>query len=286
MVETTGRFHGFSVALNDRGVALLTLERPERKNGLTLTIKRELMDWLIHASTNNAIRTIVVTGRGDSFCAGDDISGKTGDDMAEPVFTDPLTLGPRNSIRTYNALRLGSQPLSGLLLKMDKPMIAAVNGVAIQSGLTLALCCDFRIASTSARLGSGTLRFALTPDDGGHYLLVKMLGLPGALDFILRNRIVSAARALELGLVSEVVDPQDVAPKAMDLAHELAEAPQVVLRMVKRSLYVAAEANYAQAMEDIAVRTCMTDYHEDAHEGIAAFRDKRKPSYNAWMEGE
>jgi len=286
LVETTGKFHGFSVSLDDKGVALLTLDRAERKNGLTVTIKRELVDWMIHAATNNDIRTIVVTGAGDSFCAGDDISGKTGDAVADPVFTDPLTLGPRNSIRTYNALRLGSQPLSGMMLKMDKPMIAAVNGVAIQSGLTLALCCDFRIASRTARLGSGTLRFALTPDDGGHYLMVKMLGLPGALDFILRNRIVDAQRALDLGLVSEVVDPQDVLPRAMELARELAEMPQVVLRMVKRSLYVAAEATYAQAMEDIAVRTCLTDYHDDAHEGIAAFREKRKANYNAWMDPE
>jgi enoyl-CoA hydratase/carnithine racemase len=113
-----------------------------------------------------------------------------------------------------------------------------------------------------------------------------MLGLPGALDFVLRNRIVDAQRALALGLVSEVAEPEDVLPKAMALAHELADAPQVALRMVKRSLYVAAEVNYAQAMEDIAVRTCMTDYHEDAHEGIAAFREKRKAAYNAWMDEE
>jgi enoyl-CoA hydratase/carnithine racemase len=284
MVQTTGQFHGFSVELDKKGVALLTLERPERKNGLTLTMKRELMEWMVHASTENAIRIIVIAGRGDSFSAGDDISGKAGDDMTEPVFAEPLALGPRNSIRTYNALRLGSQTLSGMLLKMDKPMIAAVNGVAIQSGLTLALCCDFRIAARTARLGSGTLRFALTPDDGGHYLLVKMLGLPGALDFVLRNRIVDAQRALELGLVSEVAEPEEVLPKALQLAQEMAEMPQVVLRMVKRSLYVASEATYAQAMEDIAIRTIMTDYHEDAHEGIDAFREKRKPRYNAWMD--
>ena len=155
---------------------------------------------------------------------------------------------------------------------------------AIQTGLSLALSCDFRIGSTAARLGSATLRFALLPDEGGHALLVRHLGLAQALDFVLRKRIVDANEALRLGLLNEVVEPEALLPAAMALAVELAEGPQVAMRMLKRSLYVAAESTFAQALDDIAVRTAVTDHHPDARDGGRSFREKRAPKFNAWLE--
>jgi len=169
---------------------------------------------------------------------------------------------------------------------LDKLTIAAINGPAIQTGLSLALSCDFRIGSTAARLGSATLRFALLPDEGGHALLVQHLGLAGALDFCLRKRIVDAGEAERLGLLNEVVAPDELLAAAMALATELAEGPQVAMRMLKRSLYVAAESSFAQALDDIAVRTAVTDHHPDARDGGASFREKRAPKFNAWLEGD
>jgi 2-(1,2-epoxy-1,2-dihydrophenyl)acetyl-CoA isomerase len=144
----------------------------------------------------------------------------------------------------------------------------------------LALSCDFRIASTDARLGSGTLRFGLMPDEGGQYLFVQLLGVAKAMDFLMRNRIVSAEEALDLGLVHEVVPPEQLMDRTLDLARELAEGPQVAMRMLKRSIYVAAETSFAHALDDIAARTAVTDHHPDAREGMAAFREKRKARFN------
>ena len=156
--------------------------------------------------------------------------------------------------------------------------------MAIQTGLSLALSCDFRIAADTARLGSATLRFGLLPDEGGQYLLVQLLGLSRAMDFVMRKRIVDAAQAKDIGLVHEVVPLADLQATAMDWATEFANGPQVAMRMLKRSMVNAAEQTWAHALEDIAARTAITDHHPDAKEGVSAFREKRSPHFNAWLE--
>jgi 2-(1,2-epoxy-1,2-dihydrophenyl)acetyl-CoA isomerase len=192
--------------------------------------------------------------------------------------------GHHNAIGTYNGLRVLSQPLNTAVRGLDKLTIAALNGVAIQTGLSLALACDFRIAAHDARLGSATLRFGLLPDEGGQYLLVQHLGIARAMDFVMRKRIVSATEALELGLVHEVVPVEALMSRTLDLARELAEGPQVAMRMLKRSLYNAAEMTCAQAFDEIAAKTTLVDHHPDAREGIQAFREKRAPRFNQWLE--
>lgn len=157
--------------------------------------------------------------------------------------------------------------------------IAAINGYAIQTGLSLALACDFRVASESARLGSATLRFGLLPDEGGHYLLVQLLGVGRALDFLLRKRIVTAAKALDLGLVHEVVLDAQLLDHALVLANEFANGPQVATRLLKRSIYIAAQTSFEHALDDIATKTAISDHHPDAHEGGASFREKRQPKF-------
>jgi 2-(1,2-epoxy-1,2-dihydrophenyl)acetyl-CoA isomerase len=122
------------------------------------------------------------------------------------------------------------------------------------------------------------------PDEGGQFLLVQLIGVAKTMDFLMRNRIVGAEEALALGLVHEVVAPDALEPRAMELARELAEGPQVAMRLLKRSIYVAAETTFAHALDDIAARTAVTDHHPDAREGVAAFQQKRKPRFNAWLE--
>jgi 2-(1,2-epoxy-1,2-dihydrophenyl)acetyl-CoA isomerase len=167
---------------------------------------------------------------------------------------------------------------------LDKLSIAAINGIAIQTGLSLALACDFRIASREARLGSATLRFALLPDEGGQYLLVQLMGVAKTMDFLMRKRIVWAKEALELGLVHEIVEPEDLQTRAMALATELANGPQVAMRLLKRTVYNAAELTWAQACDDIAAKTAISDHHPDAREGMTAFREKRDARFNEWLE--
>jgi 2-(1,2-epoxy-1,2-dihydrophenyl)acetyl-CoA isomerase len=125
----------------------------------------------------------------------------------------PIPPGHDTALGTYNALRTISQQVNTAVRSLDKLTIAAINGVAIQTGFSLALACDFRIAAAGARMGSATLRFGLLPDEGGQYLLVQHLGFARALDFLMRKRIVTAEEALDLGLVTEVVAPESLEPR-------------------------------------------------------------------------
>jgi 2-(1,2-epoxy-1,2-dihydrophenyl)acetyl-CoA isomerase len=275
-----GRFRGFDLTTTDSGVATITFNEPERLNGSTQATKRDLTELLQLFQMDDSVRVVVITGSGRAFCAGDDMTGRPreyGDDVQQLV--PNLPRGHADPMSTYEALKTMSQAVNVAVRALDKPTIAAINGLAIQTGLTLALACDFKIASSDARLGSATLRFGLLPDEGGHALVIQHIGLAGALDFFLRKRIVSADEALELGLINEVVAPDELMGRASELAEELAAGPQIAMRMLKRSLYNAADSTIAQAFDDIAARTAVTDHHPDAREGVTAFRDKRPPKF-------
>ena len=280
----TGKFRGFEVEAHHPGIAVITLNQPERLNGMTQPIKRDLIEVLQQAQMDDAVRVVVVTGSGRAFSAGDDVTGRAVDYGDARALAPEIPPGHQNPIGTYEGLRVLSQTLNLAVRNLDKLTIAAINGVAIQTGLSLALSCDFRIASTEARLGSGTLRFALMPDEGGQYLLVQLIGVAKTLDFLMRSRIVSGQEAFELGLVHEAVAPGQLMERTMALARELADGPQVAMRLLKRSIYNAAELTFAQALDEIAAKTAISDHHPDAREGIAAFREKRPARFNAWLE--
>jgi len=279
-----GTFRGFDVAIQPPGIALIRFNQPERLNGSTQDIKRDIVETLIQAQMDDAVRVVVITGSGRAFCAGDDMTGRPVPDA--PALVPPIYHGHREPIGTYNGLRHLSQPVQVAIRNLDKLCIAAVNGLAIQTGLSLALACDFRIASDQARLGSATLRFGLLPDEGGQFLLVQLMGVAKTMDFLMRKRIVTAAEALDLGLVHEVVPHEELLPRAMALATELANGPQVSMRLLKRSIYNAAEMTFAHALDEIAAKTAISDHHPDAREGASAFREKREPHFNAWLEGK
>jgi 2-(1,2-epoxy-1,2-dihydrophenyl)acetyl-CoA isomerase len=276
----TGGFRGFDVELQDPGLAVVTFNQPDRLNGMTQELKRDLVEVLMQAQMDDGVRVIVITGSGRAFSAGDDITGRQPDFGDAEALLPRIPAGHRDPIGTYEGLRWLSQPLNVVVRGLDKLTIAAVNGVAIQTGLSLALACDFRIASSDARLGSATMRFGLMPDEGGQFLLVQLLGVAKAMDFLMRSRIVTAGEALELGLVHEVVAPDALMERALELARELANGPQVAMRLLKRSLYNAAEQTFAHALDDIAAKTAISDHHPDAIEGMRAFREKRPPQFN------
>ncbi len=279
-----GNFRGFEVAMRDPGIALITLNQPERLNGMTQPLKRDLIETIAQAQMDDGVRVLLITGSGRAFSAGDDITGRPrSGDGAEALVPD-IPGGHHNPIGTYEGLRWLSQPLNTAMRSLDKLTIAAINGVAIQTGFSLALSCDFRIAAEGARMGSATLRFGLLPDEGGQFLVTQLIGVARAMDFFMRNRIVTAEEALALGLVHEVVPPDELMDRAMALAVELANGPQVSMRLLKRSIYNAAEQTFAHALDDIAAKTAISDHHPDALEGMTAFREKRPAKFNAWLE--
>lgn len=278
----TGNFRGFAVTIEDPGIAIVTFNQPERLNGFTQGLKRDLIETLLQAQMDDSIRVVVITGSGRAFAAGDDITGRQPPASAQQLVPN-IPGGHNNEIGTYEGLRNISQPLNLAVRNLDKLTIAAINGVAVQTGLSFALACDFRIAAREARLGSATLRFGLLPDEGGQYLLVQLMGVAKTMDFLMRRRIVSADEALELGLVHEVTEGPELMPRAMELAVELANGPQVSMRLLKRTIYNAAEMTLAHAFDDIAAKTAISDHHPDAREGIAAWRERREPNFNQWI---
>lgn len=282
----TGKYTGFELTRKDPGIAWIQFNTPERLNGMTTGIKRDLIEIITQAQMDNAVRIVVFTGSGRAFCAGDDLKAYRGADLGGTPLVGDIPPGHDNALGTYNGLRTISQRLNTAIRGLDKLSIAAINGVAIQTGFSLALACDFRIAARGARMGSATLRFGLLPDEGGQYLLVQLLGVAKTMDFLMRKRIIEADEALALGLVHEVVEPADLEARTLEFATELAHGPQVSMRLLKRSIYNAAELSLEQSLDEIAAKTAISDHHPDAREGVSAFHEKRDASFNEWINPE
>jgi 2-(1,2-epoxy-1,2-dihydrophenyl)acetyl-CoA isomerase len=278
-----GHFSGFELSMKDPGIAWFQFNTPERLNGMTTVIKRDMIEAVTQAQMDNAVRVLVFTGSGRAFCAGDDLKAYRDAELGGTPLVPDIPAGHDNALGTYNGLRTISQQLNTSVRNLDKLTIAAINGVAIQTGFSLALSCDFRIAAQSARMGSATLRFGLLPDEGGQYLLVQLLGIAKTLEFLLKKEIVTADEALALGLVTEVVPGEDLEARTIELATELANGPQVAMRLLKRSVYNAAELSWSQALDEIAAKTAISDHHPDSREGVSAFVEKREATFNDWL---
>ena len=280
----TGKFTGCDLTLRDPGIAWFQFNTPERLNGMTTAIKRDLIEAVTQAQMDNAVRVLVFTGTGRAFCAGDDLKAYRTAELGGTRLVPEIPPGHDNALGTYNGLRTISQQLNTVVRNVDKLTIAAINGVAIQTGFSLALSCDFRIAADNARMGSATLRFGLLPDEGGQYLLVQLLGVSRTLEFLMHKKIVDAQEALDLGLVNRLAPASELESQTMAWASELASGPQVSMRLLKRSVYNAAELGWAQALDEIASKTAISDHHPDAREGVTAFHEKRPAKFNAWLE--
>lgn len=279
-----GIFTGYEVRLEKPGIAWIEFNEPDKLNGMNSTKKRDLIETLTQAQMDNAVRVVVFIGTGRGFCAGDDLKAYSKSQQSANTLVPPISPGHDTPIGTYDGLRHISQALNLAVRRLDKLSIAAINGVAIQTGLSLALSCDFKIAAESARLGSATLRFGLLPDEGGQYLLLQHMGLTKTMDFLMRKRIVKASEAEELGLINQVVPDDQLKETVSALALELAEGPQVSQRLLKRSIYQAAELTFEQSMDEIASKTAISDHHPDTREGVSAFHEKREAKFNDWLK--
>lgn len=282
MALVEGSYQGFDVAVTEPGIAVVTLNRPERLNAMSAGTRRDLVELLHIAQLDDEVRVVVFTATGRGFVAG---VNNRGTEPENPTLVPPVPTTSHVPVDLYARLRLHAQDLPRTIRTVDKITIAAVNGFAIQLGLSIVLACDFAVAARSAQLGSATLRMGWQPDEGGHWLLVEHLGVKRAVDFLLRKEIVHAAEAVRLGLVNEVVDDDELLPRTMQLATELAEGPQVAMRLLKRATYNAAHLTYDQAGDDIATKTAISDFHLDAREGAPAFFERRPAVFNRWLTG-
>ena len=250
-------------------VATITLNRPAKLNAYSEVMVHEIIAALADARDDDEVRAVIITGSGRGFCSGGDISR----DFQYPA----RYRGHR--MEAMLEMRENMHQLVTLLRRFDKPTIAAVNGAAVAGGLTLALCCDFRIAAESAKLGDTSLKFALVPDEGGAYLFPKYMGLQNALRMSLFSEVYPAVQAKELGLVTEVVADKDLMPAARRWAERLADGPPIAIRMTKRMMYKQQTMDLENALEDAALSIMVTNYCEDVKEGTTAFHEKRKPEF-------
>jgi 2-(1,2-epoxy-1,2-dihydrophenyl)acetyl-CoA isomerase len=250
-------------------VATITLNRPEKLNAYSETMVHEIITALGDARDDDGIRAVILTGTGRGFCSGGDISRD---------FQYPARYRG-HKMESMLEMRENMHQLVTLLRRFDKPTIAAVNGAAVAGGLTLALCCDFRIAAESARLGDTSLKFALIPDEGGAYLFPMFMGLQNALKMSLFSEVYPAQQAKELGLVTQVVPDAELMTAARAWAERLADGPPIALRITKRMMYKQLTMELENALEDAALGTMVANYCEDVKEGVAAFHEKRKPEF-------
>ena len=249
------------------GIATLTLNRPDRLNALGGTLRDDLFDALTRSAADSDVRVIVITGSGKGFCAGGDV--KAMNEAKEGRRERPLLekIAPGRD-RTLLAMRDAPQPI-----------IAAVNGAAAGAGMNLALGCDIRIASSAAKFSQAFVKRGLHPDWGGTYFLPRIVGMAKAAELIFTGAVIDAAEALRLGIVSQVVAPEELLPSVHALARTIAAGPPIAIRLAKRALYRNAEADLRSALEfeTFAQNACFDT--EDAGEGIRAFVEKRAPVF-------
>jgi len=253
----------------DEGVAVLTLNRPDRLNAMSPAMLDLLLEALTRLARDPAIGAVVLTGSGRAFCAGGDVKA-----MAEGREFGGDTLEDK-----AQALRARME-VSRWLHEMPKPTIAMVRGAAAGAGLSLALACDLRIAAESARFATAFARVGYSGDFGGSYFLSLLVGTAKARELYFTAEIVDAAQALALGLVNRVVPEARLTEETLTLARKLAKGPRVAYRYMKRNFNAAETASLTQMLDLEAWHHTRCGLTEDHREAARAFVDKREPVFH------
>lgn len=247
----------------ESGVAVLTVQRPQRLNALDARTLDELLQAALDVQQDDAIRCIIVTGAGDkAFVAGADVS---------EIARDTPEGARRRALR--------GQQVFDLLEQLGKPVIAAVNGFALGGGCELAMACTLRIAADNARFGQPEINLGLIPGFAGTQRLARLIGKTKAMEMILTGAPISAHEALALGLVNRVVPASALMNEARALAVELAAKPPIALRYAMDAVNRGLEMPFAEACQLEAALFGMVTSTGDMKEGTNAFLEKRKPEF-------
>jgi 2-(1,2-epoxy-1,2-dihydrophenyl)acetyl-CoA isomerase len=264
----------------DDGIATLTMNRPEARNALSGEMNAGLEEALRRLTYDPKVRVVVLTGAGAAFCAGGDVKGFAAD-TSRGASGGGADAGERRgpAIESRVAgLRRGMEMVKWLH-EMPKPTLAVIPGPAAGAGLSLALACDLRIATTSAKLTTAFSKVGLAGDYGGSYFLTHLVGAAKARELYFTADVITGAEALALGIVNQAVPEAELPAAAAALARRLAGLPTVAIGYMKRNLNVAQHATLSEVLDLEAmhmVRTMMTEDHAQA---ARAFVEKRAPAF-------
>jgi 2-(1,2-epoxy-1,2-dihydrophenyl)acetyl-CoA isomerase len=251
----------FSVA---DGIARIVLDRPERMNAFTFEMIDAWRAALEHCKTDDAVKVVIVTGTGNSFCSGGDIV-----EMGDRLDHTPE--------QRKNELfhRIERIPLA--LEDLDKPVIAAVNGVATGAGMDMALMCDIRYAATSARFAETYVKVGLVPGAGGAHFLPRLVGVSKALELFLTGDFIDSQEALRIGIVNKVFPDEALSQEVDKIARKMAKAPALTLRMTKRAIYQGMRNDLRTNLDMISSHYAVitsSQEHKDLVRSFIAAREK------------
>jgi 2-(1,2-epoxy-1,2-dihydrophenyl)acetyl-CoA isomerase len=249
------------------GVATITLNRPDAMNALDEATKVALKEAVEQASADEAARVVVITGRGRAFCVGQDLREHI-ENMSSKSMEEVWATVPEHFA-----------PIAATIAQMDKPVIAAVNGVAAGAGASLAFLCDLRVVADSAGFNTAFTGIGLSCDTGASWTLPRLVGTDKALELLMLPRTVPAQEALELGMATRVVAAEDFEKEVAALASTLAQGPTLAYGAVRRSVAFGATSTLVEALAfegDMMARTGSSADHAKA---VQAFVEKRKPTF-------
>jgi enoyl-CoA hydratase len=252
-----------NVILERRGrVAVLTINRPDKLNALNIATRNEIVAVFDELRADETVRVVVLTGAGEkAFVAGADIgefAGKTAHQQRAVM----------QGMRVFTVIE-----------DFPKPVIAGINGFCLGGGCELALGCDIRIASSNAKLGQPEINLGIIPGGGGTQRLTRLVGEGKAMELILTGKIVPAQDALAMGLVNEVVAPEELEARVMEIANQIAEKSPIALQAAKEAVKTAARANLREGLEREIDLFALCFASEDKEEGVRAFLEKRRPDF-------
>jgi 2-(1,2-epoxy-1,2-dihydrophenyl)acetyl-CoA isomerase len=246
-------------------VATITLNRPDKLNAFTGPMIDAWTTALAESQADERVRVVIVTGAGRAFCAGGDV--------ARMGSAEPTALDHKNHLWEH------VHQIPRTLERMDKPVIAMVNGLAVGAGMGMCMMCDVRIASAEARFATGYVKVGLVPGDGDTYFLPRLVGASKALELFWTGDFVDATEAHRLGIVNRVVPPDELRDTTYGLARRIADGPQVAIRLMKRLVYQSLRLDLETHLDLVSSHMAIVRATRDHAEGVAAFKERRSPRF-------
>jgi enoyl-CoA hydratase len=250
----------------DEGIGIVTLNRPDRLNALSFKMKDELSAVFDEMERNDEVRVVILTGGKKAFSAGADIKERTSSKGADSQYD--YYFRQRKSHAFYSKIE-----------NFEKPVIAAISGVAVGGGCELSMVCDLRIASDSARFGVPEVKIGIIPAAGGTQRLPRLIGVTKAKELLFTGDFIDAQEAYRLGLVNRVVPVDELMDEARALARKLLNNPPLSIKFAKRAVNTGMQLDLASALDYETYCAALLAFSDDRQEGFKAFVEKRKPVF-------